>query len=64
MARGRRHGIPQRTPEELRHLRAAGRVVGEMHAALRAADCLIPAFASGTNVNDLVIALVDPQHDR
>jgi len=37
MARGRRNGIPRRTPEELRHLRAAGRVVAEMHAALREA---------------------------
>lgn len=35
MARGRRHGIPRRTPDELRHMRAAGRVVAEMHAALR-----------------------------
>ncbi|MDO8390248.1 MAG: type I methionyl aminopeptidase [Actinomycetota bacterium] len=37
MARGRRQGIPRRAPEELRHLRAAGRVVAEMHAALRQA---------------------------
>jgi len=37
MAHGRRNGIPRRAPEELRHLRAAGRVVAEMHVALRAA---------------------------
>ena len=30
----------------------------DSHSALRTAGCLIPAFASGTNVNDLVIALV------
>lgn len=33
----------------------------DSHAALRAAGCLIPAFASGTNVNDLVLALVEPR---
>jgi methionyl aminopeptidase len=33
----RRGGIPQRTVEELRHMRAAGKVVAEMHAAIRAA---------------------------
>ncbi len=32
----------------------------DSHAALRDAGCLIPAFVSGTNVNDLVIALVEP----
>jgi len=31
----------------------------DSHAALRGAGALIPAFASGTNVNDVVIALVD-----
>ncbi|MEI7547425.1 MAG: type I methionyl aminopeptidase [Actinomycetota bacterium] len=36
MARGRT-GIPRRTADELRHMRAAGRVVAEMHVALRAA---------------------------
>jgi glycerate 2-kinase len=36
----------------------------DSHTALRSAGCLIPAFASGTNVNDLVIALVEPPHDR
>jgi glycerate 2-kinase len=29
------------------------------HAALRAVGALIPAFASGTNLNDVVIALVE-----
>ena len=33
----------------------------DSHTALRAAGCLIPAFASGTNVNDLVLALVEPR---
>ncbi|MEI8238749.1 MAG: type I methionyl aminopeptidase [Actinomycetota bacterium] len=33
----RRSGIPRRTAEELRHMRAAGHVVAEMHAAIRAA---------------------------
>ena len=37
MARFGRGGIPRRTPEELRHMRAAGRVVAEMHVAVRAA---------------------------
>lgn len=32
-----RGGIPRRTPEELRHMRAAGKVVAEMHAVIRAA---------------------------
>ena len=32
----------------------------DSHTALRNVDCLIPQFASGTNVNDLVIALVEP----
>ncbi len=32
-----RRGIPRRTPDELRDMRAAGRVVAEMHAAIRAA---------------------------
>jgi methionyl aminopeptidase len=38
-ARGRfrRSGIPCRTADELREMRAAGRVVAEMHAAIRAA---------------------------
>jgi glycerate 2-kinase len=36
----------------------------DSHAALRAGDCLIPAFASGTNVNDLVIALVELEAHR
>jgi len=31
----------------------------DSHSALRGAGALIPAFASGTNVNDVVIALVD-----
>lgn len=36
----------------------------DSHSALHAAGSLIPAFASGTNVNDVVIALVDPaQHE-
>ena len=30
------------------------------HEALKAVDALIPSFASGTNVNDLVIALIAP----
>ena len=34
----------------------------DSHAALQLVDALIPAFASGTNVNDLVIALVEPLH--
>lgn len=35
---GRRRGsLPVRTPEQLRHMRAAGRVVAEMHAAIREA---------------------------
>ena len=33
----RRGGIPQRTAEELRHMRAAGKVVAEMHSAIREA---------------------------
>jgi methionyl aminopeptidase len=33
----RRGGIPRRTAEELRHMRAAGRVVAEMHQAIRSA---------------------------
>lgn len=33
----RRPGIPVRTAEQLRHMRAAGRVVAEMHDAIRAA---------------------------
>lgn len=37
MARFGRSGIPRRTADELRHMRAAGRVVAEMHAAVRAA---------------------------
>jgi methionyl aminopeptidase len=37
MARGRRNSIPRRSAEELRHMRAAGKVVAEMHTALRAA---------------------------
>ena len=32
----------------------------DSHTALRSVDCLIPLFVSGTNVNDLVIALVEP----
>jgi len=32
----------------------------DSHSALRRAHSLIPAFASGTNVNDLVIAIVAP----
>jgi methionyl aminopeptidase len=32
-----RHGIPCRTPEQLRDMRAAGRVVAEMHDAIRRA---------------------------
>ena len=34
----------------------------DSHAALQLVDALIPTFASGTNVNDLVIALIDPLH--
>ena len=30
-------GIPRRTAEQLRHMRAAGKVVAEMHEAIRAA---------------------------
>ena len=37
MARFGRGGIPRRTADELRHMRAAGRVVAEMHAAVREA---------------------------
>ncbi len=37
--------IPQRTAEELRHMRAAGRVVAEMHDAIRAAA--IPGVSTG-----------------
>jgi methionyl aminopeptidase len=37
MARFGRGGIPRRTAEELRHMRAAGKVVAEMHEAIRAA---------------------------
>lgn len=37
MGRLRGGRIPRRSPEELRHLRAAGRVVAEMHADLRVA---------------------------
>ena len=33
----RRSGIPRRTADELRHMRAAGRVVAEMHQTIRAA---------------------------
>ena len=33
MARFGRGGIPRRTADELRHMRAAGKVVAEMHAA-------------------------------
>ena len=38
-ARGRfgKGGIPQRSANELREMRAAGRVVAEMHAAIRSA---------------------------
>jgi hydroxypyruvate reductase len=43
------------------HDPAALLAVHDSHAALRAAGCLIPAFASGTNVNDLVLALVEPR---
>ncbi len=35
MALGR--GIPRRSPDDLRHMRAAGRVVAEMHECIRAA---------------------------
>jgi len=31
----------------------------DSHSALRSAGALIPAFASGTNVNDVVVAIVD-----
>jgi methionyl aminopeptidase len=34
---GRRSGIQRRTADELRHMRAAGRVVAEMHQAIRSA---------------------------
>jgi len=37
MARFGRSGIPRRTADELRHMRAAGRVVAEMHSVIRAA---------------------------
>ncbi len=37
MARFGRSGIPRRTADELRHMRAAGRVVAEMHEVVRAA---------------------------
>lgn len=37
MRRRGRSSIPQRTADELRHLRAAGRVVAEMHVAIREA---------------------------
>ncbi|MFZ4719272.1 MAG: type I methionyl aminopeptidase [Ilumatobacteraceae bacterium] len=37
MARFGRAGIPRRTADELRQMRAAGRVVAEMHEAVRAA---------------------------
>lgn len=37
MARLGRGGIPRRTPDELRHMRAAGRVVAEMHERIREA---------------------------
>jgi len=37
MVRARRGVIPRRAADELRHLRAAGRVVAEMHEELRAA---------------------------
>ena len=37
MARFGRSGIPQRTADQLRHMRAAGRVVAEMHDVIRAA---------------------------
>ncbi len=37
MARFGRSGIPRRTADELRHMRAAGRVVAEMHEAVRMA---------------------------
>jgi methionyl aminopeptidase len=37
MTRFGRSGIPRRTADELRHMRAAGRVVAEMHDAVRAA---------------------------
>jgi methionyl aminopeptidase len=37
MARLGRSGIPRRTADELRHMRAAGKVVAEMHERVRAA---------------------------
>ena len=37
MARFGRSGIPRRTADELRHMRAAGRVVAEMHSVIREA---------------------------
>lgn len=37
MARRNRTPLPVRTPEQLRHMRAAGRVVAEMHDAIRSA---------------------------
>ncbi len=37
MGRGRGGLIPRRSADEIRHLRAAGRVVAEMHVALREA---------------------------
>jgi methionyl aminopeptidase len=37
MARLGRSGIPRRTADELRHMRAAGKVVAEMHEKVRAA---------------------------
>ena len=37
MHRSRRRGLPRRSPDELKLMRAAGRVVAEMHAAIREA---------------------------
>ena len=37
MIRRRRGALPRRSADELRHMRAAGRVVAEMHEAIRAA---------------------------
>ena len=48
-----------------RAIAASGRNPGDddaqfrSHASLRAIDALLPAFASGTNVNDVVIAVID-----
>ncbi len=40
---------------------AALQAAHDSHAALRRAGALVPAFVSGTNVNDVVVALVDPE---